>query len=348
MGFFEMENIEFENLENFNEFNQAQIEETVNKKVIDIQKLEDKVAEAFKKAQSARDAVQYANRDIKAFGSGEKISRKEGIVRLQTAAMGLSEAQISTIEAQKILAEYNKATSQIIKYLFSISTTSLAHTRAMIGSITDLIKKGASDKLSDAALAEFKTLLVDLKAKEDAFLVQNRMQDELRAQKRKLDEQNRVQMEFEQNQRITNENLKTIMQKLNENDKRDAELEILREKERQHELKKEAEEKAAKEAAEKKKAAQKAKDEKALRRKKERDAILGQKKNKIVAGILAIFLGVLGAHWFYLGKPIRAVVYFVACMAFIPLVYLCALEGIFFLCTNKETFDKYRSWSKWW
>ncbi|MBQ6825939.1 MAG: NINE protein [Clostridia bacterium] len=68
-------------------------------------------------------------------------------------------------------------------------------------------------------------------------------------------------------------------------------------------------------------------------------------KNKTVAGLLAIFLGFFGIHWFYLGKPIRAIIY-LAVYIFCPFIWLLYIvEGIYFLCAKQESFDKYRS--KW-
>ena len=32
-------------------------------------------------------------------------------------------------------------------------------------------------------------------------------------------------------------------------------------------------------------------------------------KSKAVAGLLTLFLGLVGAQWFYLNKPVRAIVY---------------------------------------
>lgn len=66
-------------------------------------------------------------------------------------------------------------------------------------------------------------------------------------------------------------------------------------------------------------------------------------KNKVVAGVLAILLGFFGIHWFYLGKPIRAIIYLVVYLVF-PFVWLLyIIEGIYFLCAKPENFDKYRS-----
>lgn len=68
-------------------------------------------------------------------------------------------------------------------------------------------------------------------------------------------------------------------------------------------------------------------------------------KNKTVAGLLAIFLGFFGIHWFYLGKPVRAIIY-IAVYIFCPFIwFLYIIEGIYFLCAKQENFDKYRS--KW-
>lgn len=67
-----------------------------------------------------------------------------------------------------------------------------------------------------------------------------------------------------------------------------------------------------------------------------------KQKNKTIAGLLAILLGWCGAHWFYLGKPIRAIIYFVVYLI-IPYTWLLSIaEGVFFLIAKKESFDKYR------
>ena len=65
------------------------------------------------------------------------------------------------------------------------------------------------------------------------------------------------------------------------------------------------------------------------------------KKNKVTAGILAILLGWCGAHWFYLNKPIRAVIYVVLYIVF-PFAWLgYVVEGIYFLSCKTERFEKY-------
>ena len=61
-------------------------------------------------------------------------------------------------------------------------------------------------------------------------------------------------------------------------------------------------------------------------------------KNKIVAGLLGIFLGGLGIHKFYLGKIGQGIVYILFCWTFIPAL-IGFIEGIVYLCSNDENFQ---------
>ena len=61
-------------------------------------------------------------------------------------------------------------------------------------------------------------------------------------------------------------------------------------------------------------------------------------KNKNVAGILAILLGDLGIHKFYLGKIGWGIVYLLFCWTGIPAI-VGLIEGIIYLCTDDETFQ---------
>lgn len=63
------------------------------------------------------------------------------------------------------------------------------------------------------------------------------------------------------------------------------------------------------------------------------------RKSKIAAGLLAIFLGGLGAHKFYLDHPGLGFLYLCFCWTFIPgLVGL--VEGIIYLTKSDEDFDE--------
>lgn len=69
-------------------------------------------------------------------------------------------------------------------------------------------------------------------------------------------------------------------------------------------------------------------------------------KEKLVAGILALLLGTLGIHWFYLGKSGRGLTYLLVsvllCWTFIaPLVIgiIAFVEGILFLLMSDAEFN---------
>lgn len=65
-------------------------------------------------------------------------------------------------------------------------------------------------------------------------------------------------------------------------------------------------------------------------------------KSKIVAGILALLLGGIGVHKFYLGQTGKGVLYILFCWTCIPAL-IAFIEGIMILCSNDENFQvKYK------
>lgn len=62
-------------------------------------------------------------------------------------------------------------------------------------------------------------------------------------------------------------------------------------------------------------------------------------KNKTVAAVLAIFVGGLGIHKFYLGKTFQGVVYLLFCWTCIPAI-VALIEGILFLMCSESEFNK--------
>ncbi|MDO5516789.1 MAG: TM2 domain-containing protein [Clostridium sp.] len=61
-------------------------------------------------------------------------------------------------------------------------------------------------------------------------------------------------------------------------------------------------------------------------------------KSKIAAGLLAIFLGGLGIHKFYLGKVGLGILYLVFCWTYIPSI-IGFIEGIIYLCSSDHNFQ---------
>ncbi|GAU76257.1 TM2 domain-containing protein [Fusibacter sp. 3D3] len=62
-------------------------------------------------------------------------------------------------------------------------------------------------------------------------------------------------------------------------------------------------------------------------------------KNKTAAGVLAIFLGALGVHKFYLGKPLQGIIYLLFCWTYIPGI-LGVIDGIILLTSSEEKFNQ--------
>ena len=61
-------------------------------------------------------------------------------------------------------------------------------------------------------------------------------------------------------------------------------------------------------------------------------------KSKVVAGVLAILLGGIGVHKFYMGKIGSGILYLCFCWTGIPSI-LGLIEGIIYLCSNDENFQ---------
>jgi len=70
---------------------------------------------------------------------------------------------------------------------------------------------------------------------------------------------------------------------------------------------------------------------------RQKAAAAGQ--SRVTAAVLAIFLGGLGAHKFYLGKSALGVVYLIFCWTFIPAV-VALIEGISYLSMSDEAFTE--------
>jgi len=62
-------------------------------------------------------------------------------------------------------------------------------------------------------------------------------------------------------------------------------------------------------------------------------------KNKLVAILLAFFLGGFGIHKFYLGRTTAGVFYLLFCWTFIPAI-LSFFDFLGLIFTNEERFNK--------
>lgn len=65
----------------------------------------------------------------------------------------------------------------------------------------------------------------------------------------------------------------------------------------------------------------------------------GPRKDRITAAVLALLLGGIGVHKFYLGNTGLGIVYLIFCFTFIPAI-IAFIEGIILLCSSNENFDR--------
>ena len=62
-------------------------------------------------------------------------------------------------------------------------------------------------------------------------------------------------------------------------------------------------------------------------------------KNKTVAALLALFIGGLGVHKFYLGRPFQGFIYLIFCWTFLPSIF-SFIGGIILLAMSEDRFNK--------
>ncbi|QIG81744.1 TM2 domain-containing protein [Sphingosinithalassobacter tenebrarum] len=61
-------------------------------------------------------------------------------------------------------------------------------------------------------------------------------------------------------------------------------------------------------------------------------------KNRVVAALLALFLGGFGVHKFYLGRIGWGIVYLIFCWTFVPAL-IALIEAIVYLTMSEEQFE---------
>jgi len=69
-----------------------------------------------------------------------------------------------------------------------------------------------------------------------------------------------------------------------------------------------------------------------------RQLLTASSKSRVTAGVLAILLGGLGVHKFYMGKAGFGCLYILFCWTFIPAI-IGLIEGIIYLTMDDESFS---------
>jgi len=65
----------------------------------------------------------------------------------------------------------------------------------------------------------------------------------------------------------------------------------------------------------------------------------GPRRNRIAAAILALVLGGLGVHKFYLGRPVQGLLYLLFCWTFIPTI-IAFIEFLIYIFQSDESFER--------
>jgi TM2 domain-containing membrane protein YozV len=65
----------------------------------------------------------------------------------------------------------------------------------------------------------------------------------------------------------------------------------------------------------------------------------GTKPNRVTAAVLALFLGGIGIHRFYMRKTVSGILYLILCWTFIPAV-LALIEFFIYICSSDASFEK--------
>lgn len=64
------------------------------------------------------------------------------------------------------------------------------------------------------------------------------------------------------------------------------------------------------------------------------------KKDRITAAILALFLGTLGVHHFYLGRPVLGILHICFCWFFFFPTIIGFIDGLIFLFMSDSAFNR--------
>lgn len=62
-------------------------------------------------------------------------------------------------------------------------------------------------------------------------------------------------------------------------------------------------------------------------------------KSKTTAGLLALFLGGIGVHYFYLGKTLPGIIFLVLCWTYIPSL-IALIQAIMMFTMSEEQFNE--------
>ena len=97
----------------------------------------------------------------------KSMSKKAAIESLQSATLGLANAQVDAMNAQKLSFEYQQKLADITKFLFRLGLTNIAMNRVVVEELEYKLRNASQEELDDLARSEIENLLKRLKMQQD-------------------------------------------------------------------------------------------------------------------------------------------------------------------------------------
>lgn len=156
--------------------NEKELSDLISTKFKDLTELENSVKEAFNLATKAKAKAQNAQVSAGLF------KKKAAIELLQDVVKGNAEAQISIVDAQKLLFEYQTQLTEITKFLFGLGVCNIVMNRTVVRELELKLKGASEEEISDLAKKELCNVIRQLKAQEDMMKTQEFIKGKVKEQ----------------------------------------------------------------------------------------------------------------------------------------------------------------------
>ena len=176
------------------ELNVKEVPDIIHKKFSSLDELKLNVKKACKKAEEAKKSADEAKKH-----SVGLFQKKGAIEALQTVTSDLAEAQILTVEAQKLSFEYHQKVTELTAYLFKLGVSSIAINRSVVRELELKLKGASQETLDEFARKEIMEVVRQLKEQEDLMNKHNELSKKVRFNREKTIEHDKL---FEEKHRI--------------------------------------------------------------------------------------------------------------------------------------------------
>lgn len=148
----------------------------VDKSVSAIQNIETKISESMQSAENAKERAEHAwGIKVGFFNKGEIIDR------LQDATRDMGKALLDSAEAQQLLFKHQCILVNVCKKLFEIGVRNIDTIEKTITAIELKLKGASEEELSELARTELLDVVRRLKAQEDIFCKQKKMNEKIKS-----------------------------------------------------------------------------------------------------------------------------------------------------------------------